>query len=174
MRKTILLLSCMTMIGCSKYEPVEVVTASPLETEIAITLNTEPVETIETVEETTVEIIEETTTANVTPIEFRVTAYCSCDKCCGKWAYGRDRDLNGEEIVRGASGNRLEVGVSCASPLPFGTEIELDDIGTVVVHDRTADWVVDKHGTNIIDVYVNDHSEASKFGVQYLEGVIKE
>jgi 3D (Asp-Asp-Asp) domain-containing protein len=153
---------------------VEVATIEPLEIERTITLNTEPVEIMETVEETTVEIIEETTTAKVTPIEFRVTAYCSCYKCCGKWAYGRDRDLNGEEIVRGASGKRLETGLSCASPLPFGTEIELDEIGTVVVHDRTADWVVDQHGLHIIDVYMSNHSEASKFGVQYLEGVIKE
>ena len=64
--------------------------------------------------------------------------------------------------------------VSVASPLPFGTEIELDGVGIVVVHDRTAQWIVDKHGQYIVDLYFNDHQKALDFGVKYLEGVIKQ
>jgi 3D (Asp-Asp-Asp) domain-containing protein len=104
---------------------------------------------------------------------FRVTAYCSCAKCCGKWANNRPLDSNGNPIVIGASGDVLIPMVSVASPLPFGTEIDLQGVGTVVVHDRTAQWIVDKHGQYIVDLYFNDHQKALDFGVRYLEGEIK-
>ena len=31
---------------------------------------------------------------------FKLTAYCSCSLCCGKWANNRPVDENGNEIVR--------------------------------------------------------------------------
>lgn len=105
---------------------------------------------------------------------FRVTAYCSCSECCGKWALNRPKDQNGNEIVIGAANVPLTPLVSCASPLPFGTKIDLDGYGTVVVQDRTAQWVVDKYGENIIDIYVNDHADIKKIGRQFVEGVIVE
>ena len=125
-----------------------------------------------------VELSASPTTATTTDVvlekhTFRVTAYCSCVKCCGKWAYNRPLDENGNPIVIGASGGVLIPMVSVASPLPFGTEIELDGIGTVVVHDRTAQWIVDKHGQYILDLYFNDHQKALEFGVKQLEGAIK-
>ena len=46
--------------------------------------------------------------------EFVLTAYCSCEKCCGKWALDRPLDENGEQIVYGASGARLIEGISVA------------------------------------------------------------
>lgn len=123
----------------------------------------------------------DTTTITTTPTidavlekhTFRVTAYCSCSKCCGKWANNRPLDANGNPIIKGASGDVLIPMVSVASPLPFGTEIELDTIGTVVVHDRTAQWIVDKHGQYIIDLYFDNHQKAMEFGVKQLEGAIK-
>lgn len=114
-----------------------------------------------------------TTDAVLEKHTFRVTAYCSCSKCCGKWANNRPLDANGNPIVKGASGDVLIPMVSVASPLPFGTEIELEGVGTVVVHDRTAQWIVDKHGQYILDLYFNDHQKASDFGVKHLEGAIK-
>ena len=30
--------------------------------------------------------------------EFRLTAYCACEKCCGKWALNRPVDENGETV----------------------------------------------------------------------------
>lgn len=95
---------------------------------------------------------------------FRITAYCSCKKCCGKWA---DNRPNG--IVYGASGAELVAGVSVASPLPFGTEIYIDGLGEYVVQDRLAQWVVDKYGDKLIDVYFDNHEEACKFGLKYLD-----
>ena len=103
---------------------------------------------------------------------FRVTAYCACEKCCGKWASNRPLDKNGKPIVYGASGKKLISNYSCASPLPFGTKIKLDGIGTVEVHDRTAKWVVNKYGKNIIDIYMTNHNEAYKFALKYTKGVV--
>ena len=140
------------------------------------TCKTEPVVAIEEtqIEQEPVEVL-----TGVEPEEepetttYRVTAYCPCERCCGKWAKNRPHDENGEPIVYGASGEVLVSGVSCASPITFGTQIELDGIGIVVVQDRTATWVVDKYGDNIIDIYMTDHEAAKEFGVQYIEGVIK-
>lgn len=106
------------------------------------------------------------------PLTFRVTAYCACEKCCGKWALNRPLDENGEPIVYGASGEELVAGYSVASPLEFGTKIELDELGVVEVQDRTAQWVVDEFGIFIIDIYMTDHDEAWNFGEKYLEGFI--
>ena len=103
---------------------------------------------------------------------FRVTAYCACAKCCGKWASNRPLDKNGKPIVYGASGKKLISNYSCAAPLPFGTKIKLDGIGTVEVHDRTANWVVNKYGKNIIDIYMTNHKEASKFALKKVKGVV--
>ena len=105
--------------------------------------------------------------------EFRVTAYCACEKCCGKWALNRPLDENGEPIVYGASGEKLVAGYSVASPLEFGTKIELDELGVVEVQDRTAQWVVDEFGIFIVDLYMTDHEEAWNFGEKYLEGFIR-
>lgn len=103
---------------------------------------------------------------------FRVTAYCACAKCCGKWASKRPLDKNGKPIVYGASGKKLISNYSCAAPLPFGTKIKLDGIGTVEVQDRTAKWVVNKYGKNIIDIYMTNHKEAYNFASKYIKGVV--
>ena len=78
---------------------------------------------------------------------FRVTAYCSCEKCCGEWAKNRP---NG--IVYGAAGVELKAGVSCASPLPLGTVVEVEGLGEYIVQDRPAQWVIDKYGENQLDM----------------------
>lgn len=100
---------------------------------------------------------------------FRVTAYCSCEICCGKWAENRP-----DGIVYGASGEELVAGVSCASPLPFGTVVEIEGVGTYIVQDRTSSWVVDKYGENLIDIYFDDHEAAREFGLQYHDVYLKE
>ena len=111
-------------------------------------------------------------TSKTTKQTFRVTAYCACTKCCGKWASKRPLDKNGKPIVYGASGKKLIGNYSCAAPLPFGTKIKLDGIGTVEVQDRTAKWVVNKYGKNIIDIYMTDHNKAYKFALKYAKGVV--
>ena len=99
---------------------------------------------------------------------FRVTAYCSCEKCCGEWAKNRP---NG--IVYGAAGVELKAGVSCASPLPLGTVVEVEGLGEYIVQDRPAQWVIDKYGENQIDIYFDNHEAASAFGLKQLNVYLK-
>lgn len=99
---------------------------------------------------------------------FRVTAYCSCEKCCGEWAKNRP---NG--IVYGAAGVELKAGVSCASPLPLGTVVEVEGLGEYIVQDRPAQWVIDKYGENQIDIYFGNHEAASAFGLKQLNVYLK-
>ena len=100
--------------------------------------------------------------------EFRITAYCSCEKCCGEWAKNRP---NG--IVYGAAGVELKAGVSCASPLPLGTVVEVEGLGEYIVQDRPAQWVIDKYGENQIDIYFDNHEAASAFGLKQLNVYLK-
>jgi len=98
--------------------------------------------------------------------EFKLTAYCSCEKCCDRWADQRPVDAEGNPIVIGASGEELIPGTSIAvdkDVIPFGSEVVINgqaytahDCGGAIKENR-------------IDVYYSDHSEALEFGVQYAE-----
>lgn len=98
--------------------------------------------------------------------EFALTAYCPCEKCCGEYGVNRPIDENGDLIVYGAYGQRLEDGVSIATdPNVIGFNQEVYINGYVYrVHDT---------GGNIkgnqIDIYMADHDEAVEFGVQYAD-----
>ena len=93
--------------------------------------------------------------------EFKLTAYCSCEKCCGSWAFDRP-----DGVVYGASGNELKSGYSIAvdpSVIPYGTEVVIngvtyraDDCGGAIKGNR-------------IDVYFDTHEEALEFCVKYAD-----
>ncbi len=90
---------------------------------------------------------------------FTATAYCSCEKCCGKWALNRPNGL-----VYTASGAIAEEGVTVAADwniLPAGTLIEIDGLGERIVQDRGGAIT-----GNRIDIYFNSHEAALEFGVQ--------
>lgn len=117
-------------------------------------------------EEITVEAVEVFEAAPAEPEEpqrryhgsCRITAYCACERCCGKWASGRPVDENGDPIVCGASGEALIPGVSVACSLPYGTRLEIDGLpGTYIVQDRTAEWVQDKYNGMTVDIYMDNH-----------------
>ena len=98
--------------------------------------------------------------------EFKLTAYCSCSLCCGIWANNRPIDENGDEIIYGAIGERLEEGYSIAvdsTIIPYRTEV------TINGHTYKAQDCGGAIKGNRIDVYFEDHNEALKFGVQYAE-----
>lgn len=83
---------------------------------------------------------------------YKVTAYCSCAKCCGK--------TNG----RTASGTKATAGrtVAASSKFAYGTKLNIGG------HIYT---VEDRGGAitgNRIDIYVNSHAEALRWGVRYL------
>lgn len=174
MKKMLILGSAIVLlVGCNKVQVVEsepVVITMPVETleavEIAQTVSIP--EEVDSEPEPEIEVVDD-----FEPVVYRVTAYCPCEVCCGDWAKNRPVDEAGNQIVKGAWGIELTDGFSCASPMAFGTQVELDGIGTVEVQDRTAKWVVERHGNNIIDIYMTDHDAANEFGVKYIEGVIK-
>lgn len=95
---------------------------------------------------------------------YTLTAYCGCEKCCGKKT--RPVDENGNAIVKGAGGVELVEGIHCASPLPLGTVVEIEGLGAYEVQDRTAQFIVDRYDGKIIDIYFENHEDAQKFGKQ--------
>jgi 3D (Asp-Asp-Asp) domain-containing protein len=79
---------------------------------------------------------------------YKLTAYCSCGKCCGK--------SNGIT----ASGSKATAGRTVAAKgIPFGTELMING-ETYIVEDRGV-------GSGVIDIYFDNHSEALSFGVKY-------
>jgi 3D (Asp-Asp-Asp) domain-containing protein len=102
--------------------------------------------------------------------EYTITAYCSCEICCGEWAKNRP-----DGIVYGSAMIELEQGVSVAAPkdLELGSVIVIDG-QEYVVHDRPANWIVEKYDSKIIDVYFDDHQAALEFGKQIKEIYLKE
>lgn len=85
-------------------------------------------------------------------VTYKVTAYCPCSKCCGR-ATGRT-----------ASGTRATAGrtVAASSKFAFGTKLNIGG------HVYT---VEDRGGAingNRIDIFVNSHAEALRWGVKYL------
>lgn len=118
-----------------------------------------------TLSETIVPLVEAIPEEEEVTETYRITYYCGCKSCCGKWS-------TNPPIV-GAYGRELIDGYSCASPLPDGTEIEIKGYGTVRVDDTTAKWVVNKYDGKIIDIYVSDHSKKPEGIQDYMEIVVK-
>jgi len=84
-----------------------------------------------------------------------VTAYCPCEKCCGKYADGIT-----------ASGYVIQPGdkfTAAPADIPFGTMIDIPGYGRVPVLDRGG-----KIGSGRLDVYFDSHDVALKFGRQIL------
>lgn len=82
---------------------------------------------------------------------FKLTAYCKCSKCCGKWANGVT--ASGTYPVQGRT-------VAMAG-LPFGTQLLID--GNV--------YTVEDRGTPYghVDIYHYSHNDALDFGRKYAD-----
>ena len=141
------------------------------EYEIATETFTEVIE-IQTQQETecVTEIQTETETEPQTELIslglFTVTAYCSCEKCCGEWANNRPLDENGNPIVYGASGEQLIADYSIAvdtNLFSFG-EIVLINGREYICHDRGS-AITNKS----IDIYMSSHEKALQWGRQTME-----
>lgn len=101
---------------------------------------------------------------------FELTAYCSCEKCCGQWAKNRPTDQYGNPIVYTATGAIAEAGTTIAvdpNVIPYGSEIQID--GHTYIAQDTGGAIKGNH----IDIYFNDHQEALEFGRQQSEIFIK-
>jgi len=82
---------------------------------------------------------------------FKLTAYCKCSSCCGKWS--------GSPTASGAwptAGRTVAMG-----GVPFGTKLLIN--GHV--------YTVEDRGTPYghVDIYFNSHSEANAFGRKYAD-----
>lgn len=89
---------------------------------------------------------------------FKVTHYCGCSKCCGKWNSGSEND------AVGAAGTKLIPYSSVAvdpSVIPFGTELH-DENGNTYIAQDTGSAIKG----NRIDLFVGNHSKAIKLGVK--------
>ena len=98
-------------------------------------------------------------------IELIATAYCPCERCCGKWAQNR-----GSKVV-GASGHELISGVSVAvdpAVFPYGTVFEVDD-KRYIAHDCGGAIKGNK-----IDFYFDNHQQAVEFGKQIVKARVIE
>ena len=93
-----------------------------------------------------------TTTAVINGDTYKITAYCSCSKCCGK------------TTGRTASGTQATAGRTVAAPSKFAFGTKLNIGGHIYT-------VEDRGGAikgNRIDIYVSSHSAALQWGVKYL------
>ena len=83
---------------------------------------------------------------------FKVTAYCSCAKCCGKVT---GRTASGSHAVAGKT-------VATSGQFAFGTKLNING----------QEYTVEDRGGaiqgNRIDIYMNSHAEAVAWGVKYL------
>lgn len=96
---------------------------------------------------------------------YKITAYCPCSKCCGRYAYNRPEDDNGEPIIKTASGaiakSNYTVGVN-PNVIPFGSVLLID--GKEYVAEDTGNF-----SGKLIDIYFDTHEEAESFGMKYEE-----
>lgn len=82
---------------------------------------------------------------------FTLTAYCGCEKCCGK----------SDRIT--ATGAYAVEGVTIAvdpAVIPYGSLVDIEGIGTFVAEDCGGAIKGNK-----IDIYFERHEDALKFGI---------
>jgi 3D (Asp-Asp-Asp) domain-containing protein len=97
---------------------------------------------------------------------YTLTAYCSCQICCGEYALNRPIDGNGDPIVYTSIGAIAKAGVTIAVDprvIPYGSEIKIND--HVYIAQDTGGAITGAR----IDIYFDDHQEALEFGLQTAE-----
>ena len=85
----------------------------------------------------------------------RVTAYCSCPVCCGRWSDGIT--ASGRQAVPGrtAAADTSIWGIGTCLDIPGVGRREVEDTGSAMVGRR-------------LDIYFESHEEALLFGVRFL------
>lgn len=84
--------------------------------------------------------------------EFKLTAYCPCTKCSGKW---------GNSTASGKKAKSDHTVAVDRNVIPLGTEIEIN--GKKYMAEDVGGGVKGNH----IDIYFNTHQETVEFGVKY-------
>lgn len=130
------------------------------------------VESMTTIAETEAKTLQETNSADVETLDsiiveettveakeslgvFKITAYCPCSKCCGKWSDGIT-----STGVTATEGRTIAVDPKV---IPYGSIIEInghryisEDCGGAIKNNR-------------IDLYFDSHEDALEWGVQNIE-----
>lgn len=86
---------------------------------------------------------------------FKLTAYCPCSQCCGKWANG----ITATGVI--AQPNHT-IAVD-PSVIPYGSKVKIN--GRTYVAEDCGGAIK----SNRIDIYFSSHQEACDFGVQYAD-----
>jgi 3D (Asp-Asp-Asp) domain-containing protein len=97
-------------------------------------------------------------------VRMRVTAYCACKECCGKYADGIT--ACGHKIRRG------DAFVAADRKYSFGTEMIVPGY-----NNGKPIKVLDRGGAirgNKLDVFFNSHKEAMQWGVKYIDVLVKQ
>ena len=96
-------------------------------------------------------------------VRMRVTGYCSCPKCCGKFSDGKTASCH--KIHKG------DVFVAADKYYKFGTEMIIPG------YNQTQPVQVLDRGRvikgNRLDLYFDSHQQAKKWGVKYLDVLVK-
>lgn len=92
---------------------------------------------------------------------FKVTHYCGCAKCCGKWSQGSESETIGA------------YGVTLTPYHSIAVDPKLIPLGTVL-HDKSGNWyVAEDTGSaikgNRVDLFVGNHEQALSMGVSEIE-----
>lgn len=91
--------------------------------------------------------------------EFKLTAYCACSECCGKWADGIT--ATGTKPVQGRT-----IAVD-NDVIPYGYEVIIN--GHTYTAEDCGGGIIGKE----IDIYFDNHEEANEFGVRYSPVLLK-
>ena len=165
-----LVLAIVTLTVRIKSEDIsaaEIAKATEASVEITTEITTlpEPTTQCETVIETEPQTETETEPIYESLGIFKITAYCSCSKCCGQWANNRP---NG--VVYGASGQQLISNYSIA------VDTSIITYGEIVYINGREYAAHDCGGAikgNRIDLYMNSHEAALQWGVREIEVFVK-
>jgi len=99
-------------------------------------------------------------------IKVKLTAYCSCKICCGKYANGRTSIGKRASILNGVAAD--------PDKLHYGTMIYIPNVGYKVVDDCGAAMrISSSKGIIQIDIRMRTHKEARDFGVKWADIVIE-
>jgi 3D (Asp-Asp-Asp) domain-containing protein len=114
----------------------------------------EPVKTKNTAPEVApvIEVVPEITETKTSLGVFKITAYCPCSKCCGKWSDGI--------TATGVTAKENHTIAVDPDVIPLGSTVEING------NKYVADDVGGAIKGNKIDIFYGSHSEALTHGVQ--------
>ncbi len=99
---------------------------------------------------------------NYKVVSAKLTAYCPCEKCCGKYADGITSIGRNAKTTRGVAVD--------PKMIKYKSMIDISGIGTFMADDTGgAMRQSGRKGIYHIDVRFHDHQEAKNFGVKFLD-----